>query len=57
MKLYNVREAAQMMGIKENTLRVWIANRKIPYIKVGRAVRFSEEQLESVCKPVETRVY
>lgn len=45
LRLYNVKEASEALGIKENTLRVWIANRKIPYTKVGRAVRFSEEQL------------
>lgn len=57
MKLYNVKEASEALGIKENTLRVWILNRKIPYTKVGKAVRFTEEQLTEVCKPVAKRVY
>lgn len=55
MKLYNIKEASEALGLKENTLRVWIMNRKIPYTKVGRAVRFTEEQLKAVCKPVDSR--
>ena len=57
MKLYNVKEASEALGLKECTLRVWIQNRKIPYTKVGRAVRFTEEQLTEVCKPVAPREY
>ena len=48
LRLYNVKKASEVLGIKENTLRVWILNRKIPYMKVGRAVRFTEEQLQQV---------
>ena len=39
-KLLNVNEMAETLGIKVNTLYSWVYSRKIPYLKVGRLVRF-----------------
>ena len=47
-KLYTVREAADMLGIKENTLRHWMFQNKIEFIKVGTwQVRFTQSQIDS----------
>lgn len=54
---FSVREAAEKLGVKETTIRTWLSLKKIPYFKVGNCVRFSQEQIDSVAKPVETRVY
>ena len=47
-KLYTVREAADMLCIKENTLRHWMFQNKIEFTKVGtRQVRFTQGQIDS----------
>ena len=44
--LLTYKEAAQKLRIAETTLRAWVSQRKIPYLKLGRVVRFDLEALE-----------
>jgi excisionase family DNA binding protein len=44
-KLYSVPEAADFLNISIHTLRAWISQRRIPFIKLGRGVRFRPEDL------------
>jgi hypothetical protein len=49
-KLYNAKEASQMLSISINTLansRCTGVGVQIPYIKVGGLVRYKESDLES----------
>lgn len=39
-------EAAQILGCTPGTLRVWVSKRKVPFIKVGRLVRFRMKDLD-----------
>ena len=40
-RLWNVQECAEFLGIKVWTLRVWVSQRSIPFVKVGKKlVRF-----------------
>ena len=34
------KEIAEYLGLKEGTIRVWVCLKKIPYVKVGRLVKF-----------------
>jgi excisionase family DNA binding protein len=34
----NVTETAHMLRLKESTIRSWILNKRIPYVKLGRRV-------------------
>jgi excisionase family DNA binding protein len=45
-QLLDTAEASQLLGISRNTLYEWIVQRKIPYIKVGRLVKFRREDLQ-----------
>jgi excisionase family DNA binding protein len=45
-QLLDTAEASQLLGISRNTLYEWIVQRKIPYIKVGRLVKFRKEDLQ-----------
>jgi excisionase family DNA binding protein len=45
-KLLNVKEAAQLLGLKPASLRSWILRRKIEFVRVGRAVRIPPEVIE-----------
>ena len=45
-QLLDTKQAAQFLGISRNTLYEWIIQKKIPYVKVGRLVKFRREHLE-----------
>jgi excisionase family DNA binding protein len=45
-QLINVNEAAQVLAVSPSTLYGWVWQRKIPFVKVGRAVRFEMADLE-----------
>jgi excisionase family DNA binding protein len=48
MKLFTVAAAAEMLGVKEKTLRDWIWKKKIETVRKGsRYVRISEETLKN----------
>ena len=40
-------EAAALLGCRPETLRVWVSQRRVPYVKVGRLTRFLEEDLHA----------
>ena len=46
-KLLTTDEAALLLGIRPWTLRSWVSHRKIPYVKLGRLVRFDPTKLEA----------
>jgi excisionase family DNA binding protein len=42
----DVKELSEYLGLKEGTIRVWICLKKIPYVKVGRLVRFDLDKID-----------
>ena len=48
-KLLNTAEAAAMLGVTENTLAVWRSTKRyqLPYVKVGRLVKYRLSDLEA----------
>lgn len=56
-ELMKVDEAAKFLGIKRWTLYSWTAQRKIPFVKLGKFVRFRVSDLRAwvdkkIVKPV-----
>ena len=47
-KLNSLPQAAEQLGVTVKCLRSWIYRRTIPYVKVGRAVRISDETIEKI---------
>jgi len=45
-RFLGIRQLAEYLGIAEGTLYVWVCHRKIPYVKVGRLVKFDMQKLE-----------
>ena len=41
MKLLNVQEVAELLGVKKSTIYQWTSQGFIPYVKVGKLVRFN----------------
>ncbi|MFZ5448945.1 MAG: helix-turn-helix domain-containing protein [Thermodesulfobacteriota bacterium] len=46
-KLLAVEAAAQTLGISVHTLRAWVSQQRIPYVKLGRRVLFRADDLET----------
>ena len=44
--LISFEEAAKYLGIKHPTLYKYTSSRKIPFVKVGRLVKFRPEDLD-----------
>jgi len=44
--LISIDEAATYLGLQKSTLYSWINQRKIPYIKVGKLIKFDMRQLD-----------
>jgi excisionase family DNA binding protein len=45
-RLLNIKEGAALLNISENTLRQWVHQRRVPIVKLGKAVRFDPEDLQ-----------
>ena len=44
--LLTIEEAAALLGVKTQTLYLWVSQRRVPCRKIGRLVRFTETDLE-----------
>ena len=45
--LIAIPEASTRLGIRESTLRHWVAERRIEFVKVGRGIRFRPQVIRS----------
>jgi excisionase family DNA binding protein len=48
IRLMNIREAAHYLGTTPATLYTKIWRREIPFVKIGRSVRFDVKDLEAL---------
>jgi excisionase family DNA binding protein len=46
-KLIGVKEAAHYVGLSAHTVYTMVSQRRIPYVKVGRLVKFDSAQLDA----------
>ena len=49
-RLFNYIEVAEILGLQPQTLRQWVSGKRIPFIKLGKSVRFSPEMIEKIIK-------
>lgn len=47
-KLLSVEEFAAALGLSPRTIRQWVWMRRIPFIRVGRAIRFRPETVNEI---------
>ena len=45
--LMDVETAAQCLGISSHSLRRWTRKRCVPFVRMGRTIRFSRQALNS----------
>ena len=43
---WDTADAARYLNCSEGTLRQWVSKRRIPFVRVGRLVRFRREDLD-----------
>lgn len=59
-QMLSVSEAADALGLSEQTIRAWIAKRRMPYVRLGRAIRIPadavREMVEKCTIPTDKRV-
>jgi excisionase family DNA binding protein len=46
IRLYTVKQAAEVLNLKPATIRAWLSRRKLPRVSCGRAVRIPAEAVE-----------
>jgi excisionase family DNA binding protein len=44
--MLTVRQAGERLGLRESTLRAWIAQRRIGIVRLGRAIRIPLEEID-----------
>jgi excisionase family DNA binding protein len=48
--MLTVSEVGQRLGLKPATVRLWIAKRKLGYVKLGRSVRIPELEVDRIIR-------
>lgn len=44
-KLWTPKDLADYLSVKESVIKYWVRNHEIPYIRIGRQVRFDREDI------------
>lgn len=47
-KLLSVTEFADAVGLSPKTIRQWVWMRRVPYVRVGRAIRFRQQTVDEI---------
>jgi excisionase family DNA binding protein len=48
LSLLKAKDAAQFLNVSENTIRMWLWQKRLPVVRLGRAVRLRREDLEQL---------
>lgn len=48
--LYTFPQAARRLQIRENTLRLWVSAGKVQHTRLGRHVRFSDDDIDAIIR-------
>ena len=46
-QLISIKNTAAMLGISDHTLRIWLSERKFPFVKIGRRTMLKLSDIES----------
>lgn len=56
-RFLGVKELAEYLGVKVATIYSWTFQRKIPYLKIGRCVKFDIKKIEEWIKEREVKPF
>jgi excisionase family DNA binding protein len=54
INLIDINELARRLAIPKGTLYNWVYLRRIPFVKLGRALRFNPEEIERIVRSSST---
>jgi len=46
-KLLSVKEAAEMLNISIHTVRAWLFQRRLPFVRLGRRIGLRSDDIDS----------
>ena len=49
-RFIGIKECAEYLDVGINTIRTWVWQRKIPFVKMGRLIKFDLKELEAWIK-------
>jgi len=49
-RFLSIHELSQYLGLAKGTLYVWVCHKQIPYLKVGRLVKFDKQEIDAWLK-------
>jgi len=49
-KVYTTEELAEILTVKAQTIRMWTSDKRVPFVKYGRLVRFTQSQVDEIIK-------
>ena len=49
-RFLGLEELSQYLGLAKGTLYIWVCHKKIPYLKIGRLVKFDLQEIEGWLK-------
>lgn len=47
-RLLRTEEVAEILCVAPMTIRTWVFKRRIPFVKLGKSVRFRREDIEKI---------
>ena len=51
-RLFSVPELSEYLSLKERTIYNWASQRKIPFVKIGGALRFDKQDIDKMIEGV-----
>ena len=49
-RFLGLEELSQYLGLAKGTVYIWVCHKKIPYLKMGRLVKFDLKEIEAWLK-------
>jgi excisionase family DNA binding protein len=49
-KVYTTEELAEILTVKAQTIRMWTCKKRVPFVKYGSLVRFTQSQVDEIIK-------
>lgn len=57
MKLLNIKQLSEKLNVKPRTIYDWKYKRQIPFIKLGKLLRFDEEIIDKWLKKKAGKIF
>ena len=55
-RFLGLQEVSEYLGVTRGTLYVWVCHKRIPYLKIGRLVKFDLQVIEAWLKDKRVKI-